>query len=147
MVFTINVNDNMHSVDVDGDTPLLWVLRDALGMTGTKFGCGMALCGACMVQKHMKGAGGAERFREGAASVGVKIAICSTNLPQCLCCVLAMFSFIKFKVYVLILKRVLGFNHAAAVSLSASFWNSVRMSWWCCARYRTTRALPSNFPT
>ena len=91
MAFTINVNDNMHSVD--GDTPQ----RDALGMTGTKFGCGMALCGACMVQKHMKGAGGAERFREGAASVGVKIAICSTNLPQCLCCVLAMFSFIKFK--------------------------------------------------
>jgi hypothetical protein len=36
------------TVDVDSDTPLLWVLRDVLGMTGTKFGCGMALCGACM---------------------------------------------------------------------------------------------------
>jgi len=70
MAFTIKVNGNTHSVDVDGDTPLLWVLRDALGMTGTKFGCGMALCGACMVQKHMKGAGGAERFREGGGKRG-----------------------------------------------------------------------------
>ena len=49
MAFSINVNGNTHSVDVDGDTPLLWVLRDVLGMTGTKFGCGMALCGACTV--------------------------------------------------------------------------------------------------
>src|SRR5262252_4676753 len=54
MAFTIKVNGSMHSVDVDGDTPLLWVLRDVLGMTGTKFGCGMALCGACTV--HMDGA-------------------------------------------------------------------------------------------
>jgi isoquinoline 1-oxidoreductase subunit alpha len=50
MAFTIKVNGSPHSVDVDGDTPLLWVLRDVLGMTGTKFGCGMALCGACTVQ-------------------------------------------------------------------------------------------------
>ena len=49
MSFTIKVNGSAHSVDVDGDTPLLWVLRDLLGMTGTKFGCGMALCGACTV--------------------------------------------------------------------------------------------------
>jgi isoquinoline 1-oxidoreductase alpha subunit len=53
MAFTIKVNGNTHSVDVDGDTPLLWVLRDILGMTGTKFGCGIALCGACTV--HMNG--------------------------------------------------------------------------------------------
>ena len=53
MGFTININGTAHSVDVDGDTPLLWVLRDVLGMTGTKFGCGMALCGACTV--HIDG--------------------------------------------------------------------------------------------
>lgn len=50
MAFTIRINGAQHSVDVDGDTPLLWVLRDVLGMTGTKFGCGMALCGACTAQ-------------------------------------------------------------------------------------------------
>jgi isoquinoline 1-oxidoreductase alpha subunit len=54
MAFTIKVNSQTHSVDVDRDTPLLWVLRDVLGMTGTKFGCGMALCGACTV--HIDGA-------------------------------------------------------------------------------------------
>ena len=53
MPFTIKVNGALHSVDVDDDTPLLWVLRDLLGMTGTKFGCGMALCGACTV--HIDG--------------------------------------------------------------------------------------------
>jgi isoquinoline 1-oxidoreductase subunit alpha len=50
MAFAIRVNGTSHSIDVDGDTPLLWVLRDVLGMTGTKFGCGIALCGACTVQ-------------------------------------------------------------------------------------------------
>jgi isoquinoline 1-oxidoreductase alpha subunit len=54
MAFTINVNGQSHNVDVDDDTPLLWVLRDVLGMTGTKFGCGMAQCGACTV--HIDGA-------------------------------------------------------------------------------------------
>jgi len=49
MASTIKVNGRTHSVDVDGDTPLLWVLRDVLGMTGTKFGCGLALCGACTI--------------------------------------------------------------------------------------------------
>jgi len=53
MALTININGTAHSIDVDGDTPLLWVLRDVLGMTGTKFGCGMALCGACTV--HLDG--------------------------------------------------------------------------------------------
>jgi isoquinoline 1-oxidoreductase alpha subunit len=54
MAFTIKVNGVDRTVDVDDDTPLLWVLRDVLGMTGTKFGCGMALCGACTV--HIDGA-------------------------------------------------------------------------------------------
>ena len=49
MAYDIKVNGAVKSVDVDGDTPLLWVLRDVLGMTGTKFGCGKALCGACTV--------------------------------------------------------------------------------------------------
>jgi isoquinoline 1-oxidoreductase alpha subunit len=53
MLLTLNINGTAHSVDVDGDTSLLWVLRDVLGMTGTKFGCGMALCGACTV--HLDG--------------------------------------------------------------------------------------------
>jgi isoquinoline 1-oxidoreductase subunit alpha len=49
MAYTIKVNAVDHAVDVDSDTPLLWVLRDVLGLTGTKFGCGKALCGACTV--------------------------------------------------------------------------------------------------
>jgi isoquinoline 1-oxidoreductase subunit alpha len=53
MSYVLNVNGVHHTVDVDGDTPLLWVLRDVLGMTGTKFGCGLALCGACTV--HLNG--------------------------------------------------------------------------------------------
>ena len=53
MAHEIKVNGIVHSVDVDGDTPVLWVLRDVLGMTGTKFGCGMALCGACTI--HVDG--------------------------------------------------------------------------------------------
>ena len=53
MAINIKVNGTAHSVDVDDDTPVLWVLRDVLGMTGTKFGCGLALCGACTV--HLDG--------------------------------------------------------------------------------------------
>ncbi len=50
MAFSFEVNGKVKTVDVDGSTPLLWVLRDVLGMNGTKFGCGAGLCGACTVQ-------------------------------------------------------------------------------------------------
>ncbi|MFN8570846.1 MAG: (2Fe-2S)-binding protein [Gemmatimonadaceae bacterium] len=53
MKTTLNVNGHTHEVDADPDTPLLWVLRDHLGLTGTKFGCGIGRCGACTV--HMDG--------------------------------------------------------------------------------------------
>ncbi|QPH53007.1 (2Fe-2S)-binding protein [Pontivivens ytuae] len=49
MAVSFTVNGERRSVDVDPDTPLLWVLRDELGLTGTKFGCGIAQCGACTV--------------------------------------------------------------------------------------------------
>lgn len=50
---TLKINGQTHEADVPDDMPLLWVLRDVIGMTGTKFGCGMALCGACTV--HLDG--------------------------------------------------------------------------------------------
>ena len=46
---TLNINGTDHSVDIEADTPLLWVLRDEIALTGTKFGCGLGLCGACTV--------------------------------------------------------------------------------------------------
>src|SRR5689334_23224119 len=52
-VFQLHVNGRQHTVDVDGNMPLLWVLRDVLEMKGTKFGCGVAQCGACTV--HLNG--------------------------------------------------------------------------------------------
>jgi isoquinoline 1-oxidoreductase subunit alpha len=53
LVISLTVNGKTESVDVAPDTPLLWVIRDTIGLTGTKFGCGMALCGACTV--HLDG--------------------------------------------------------------------------------------------
>jgi isoquinoline 1-oxidoreductase alpha subunit len=52
-MITLNVNGREHSVDVDPDTPLLWVIRENLGLNGTKFGCGISQCGACTV--HLDG--------------------------------------------------------------------------------------------
>jgi isoquinoline 1-oxidoreductase alpha subunit len=53
MAYDLTINGERRSVEVDGDTPLLWVIRDVLGMTGTKYGCGVAQCGACTV--HIDG--------------------------------------------------------------------------------------------
>ncbi|MCF6317284.1 MAG: (2Fe-2S)-binding protein [Marinosulfonomonas sp.] len=53
MTTTLTINGQSHQVDLPGDVPLLWVLRDALGMTGTKYGCGVSACGACTV--HING--------------------------------------------------------------------------------------------
>jgi isoquinoline 1-oxidoreductase alpha subunit len=52
-MINLNINGKSHQVDVEPDTPLLWVIRDTIGMTGTKFGCGIAQCGACTV--HING--------------------------------------------------------------------------------------------
>ena len=52
-MITLKVNGQTHEVDAEPDTPLLWVLRDSIGMTGTKYGCGIAYCGACTV--HLDG--------------------------------------------------------------------------------------------
>ena len=52
-MFSLRVNGKVHNIDVEPETPLLWVIRDTIGLTGTKFGCGMALCGACTV--HLNG--------------------------------------------------------------------------------------------
>ena len=52
-MITITVNGTAHAIDVEPDTPLLWVLRDVVGLTGTKYGCGVAECGACTV--HLDG--------------------------------------------------------------------------------------------
>ncbi len=51
--YTLTINNTQHKVEADPEMPLLWVIRDLIGMTGTKYGCGMALCGACTV--HLNG--------------------------------------------------------------------------------------------
>lgn len=53
MSYNLSINGEHHSIDADGDTPLLWALRDILGLTGTKFGCGIGLCGCCTI--HLDG--------------------------------------------------------------------------------------------
>jgi len=97
-MLTLNVNGKQVRADAPEDTPLLWVLRDYLGMTGTKFGCGMALCGACTV--HVDGqptrscttpasavAGKkivtVERIGQSRTGKAVQAAWVAENVPQC----------------------------------------------------------------
>ncbi len=71
MAITLNVNGKTHEVDVPSDKPLLWVLREDIGLTGTKFGCGIAQCGACTV--HLNGAAVRSCVLPAAAAVGQQI--------------------------------------------------------------------------
>jgi isoquinoline 1-oxidoreductase alpha subunit len=68
---TLQVNGKAHDVDVTADTPLLWTLRDVLGMTGTKFGCGQGLCGACTI--HIDGQPTRSCLTPVSAAVGKKV--------------------------------------------------------------------------
>ncbi|CAN7171994.1 (2Fe-2S)-binding protein [Polaromonas sp. LjRoot131] len=68
---TLNINGKDTAVNADGSTPILWALRDTLGMTGTKFGCGAALCGACTV--HLNGAAIRSCITPISAAAGQKI--------------------------------------------------------------------------
>src|SRR4051812_27475536 len=97
-MISLNVNGRPVQADAEDDTPLLWVLRDHLDMTGTKFGCGMALCGACTV--HIDGQPARSRVTPAAAVAGrktvtvekigepragkaVQAAWAAENVPQC----------------------------------------------------------------
>jgi len=71
MKFSLTVNDAAHEVDVEAETPLLWVLRDTIGLTGTKYGCGIAQCGACTV--HIDGQPTKSCNITAASAVGRKI--------------------------------------------------------------------------
>lgn len=70
-MLTLNVNGKFHHVDVEPEMPLLWVLRDHMGLLGTKYGCGIALCGACTV--HLDGAPVRSCGVSAAAAVGKKV--------------------------------------------------------------------------
>ncbi len=71
MVITVNINGKDTPVNADASTPILWALRDTLGMTGTKFGCGIAMCGACTV--HLNGSAIRSCVTPLSAAVGQKI--------------------------------------------------------------------------
>jgi isoquinoline 1-oxidoreductase alpha subunit len=71
MALTLTVNGASHTVDVEADTPLLWVIRDNIGLTGTKYGCGIAKCGACTV--HIDGQAARSCTTKASAAVGKAI--------------------------------------------------------------------------
>ena len=70
-MITLNVNNKNYNLDVDPETPLLWVLRDVLGLVGTKYGCGIAQCGACTV--HLNGAAARSCVTKVSSAVGRKV--------------------------------------------------------------------------
>lgn len=80
MQITLNVNGEPRTADVDEDTPLLWVLRESLGLTGTKFGCGIAACGACTV--HINGTAARSCSIPAAAAQGQTITTIEGLAPQ-----------------------------------------------------------------
>jgi isoquinoline 1-oxidoreductase alpha subunit len=69
--YSLNINGQSHSVDVAPDTPLLWVLRDTLGLVGTKFGCGIGQCGACTI--HIDGVASRACLTPVSVAAGVKV--------------------------------------------------------------------------
>lgn len=71
MSFQLNINGKTHDVDIEPETPLLWVIRDSVGLTGTKFGCGIAQCGACTV--HIDGKAVKSCSVNAATAVGRKV--------------------------------------------------------------------------
>ena len=71
MAITLTVNGASHTVDVEADTPLLWVIRDSIGLTGTKYGCGIAKCGACTI--HIDGKAARSCTTKASAAVGKAI--------------------------------------------------------------------------
>ncbi len=94
----ITINEQVHQVDVPDDMPILWALRDVLGMTGTKFGCGQSLCGACTVmldgqpirscvtpvkQAENKNLTTIEAISEQPAGRAIQAAWLEKNVPQC----------------------------------------------------------------
>ena len=97
MALTLTVNGTSHTVDVESETPLLWVIRDNIGLTGTKYGCGIAKCGACTV--HIDGRAARSCTTKASAAVGkaittieglsadsshpVQVAWVEQDVPQC----------------------------------------------------------------
>ncbi|MBT4711058.1 MAG: (2Fe-2S)-binding protein [Alphaproteobacteria bacterium] len=97
MALTLTVNGTSHTVDVESDTPLLWVIRDSIGLTGTKYGCGIAKCGACTV--HIDGRAARSCTTKASAAVGkaittieglsadsshpIQVAWVEQDVPQC----------------------------------------------------------------
>ena len=69
--FTLEVNGQLHTLEADGEMPLLWVLRDLLQFTGTKYGCGIGMCGACTV--HLNGQAVRSCLTDIASAAGQKI--------------------------------------------------------------------------